>query len=98
MGRDAQTRARSQTARAGNTLRGGRCDLEIGDGRVARIESSLRRHFELRSPRLDKRQSELYQNLLLNLSSPSVPRPDHTPSCSFKSMFKSPDVGRSGRT
>lgn len=76
MGRDAQTRARSQTARAGNTLRGGRCDLEIGDGRVARIEGSLRRHFhfELRSPRLDKRQSDLYHNLLLNLSSP---RPDH---------------------
>ena len=73
MGRDARTRARSQTARAGNTLRGGRCDLEIGDGRVARIEGSLRRHFELRSPRLDKRQSDLYHNLLLNLSSP---RPD----------------------
>ena len=71
MGRDARTRARPRAARAGNTLRGGRCDLEIGDGRVARIEGSLRRHFELRSPRLDKRQSDLYHNLLLNLSSPS---------------------------
>ena len=74
MGRDAQTRARSQTARAGTTLQGGDIDLEIGDGRVARIEGSLRRHFDLMSPRLDKRQSDLYDNLLLNLSSP---RPDH---------------------